>query len=76
MSRAPMPIFQTFGVLTAVMIFFSAAVALLVLPSLLLLVTPSRKGREREQLEEAATEGSWGYHPHDRETAVRTHHAP
>ena len=66
-----MPIFQTFGVLTAVMIFLSLAVALLVLPSLLLLVTPSRKGREREQLEEATTGGTWGYQPHARETAVR-----
>jgi hypothetical protein len=56
------------------MIFFSAIVALFVLPSLLLLVTPSRKGAERESLEEAATGGTWGYHPHERETAERTRH--
>ena len=74
MSLAPMPIFTTFGILTAVMIFFSAVVALFVLPSLLLLVTPSRKGAERERLEEAATHGAWGYHPHERETAERTRH--
>ena len=74
MSLAPMPIFTTFGLLTAVMIFFSAIVALFVLPSLLLLVTPSRKGRDREQLEEAATGGTWGYRPHERATAERTRH--
>jgi predicted RND superfamily exporter protein len=76
MSFAPMPIFKTFGILTAVMIFFSAVVALFVLPSLLLVVTPSRKGREREQLEEAATGGHWGYQPHERATADRTGHQP
>ncbi len=74
MSLAPMPIFTTFGILTAVMIFFSAIVALFVLPSLLLLVTPSRQGPERERLEEAATGGTWGYQPHERETAERTRH--
>ncbi len=74
MSLAPMPIFTTFGILTAVMILFSAIVALFVLPSLLLLVTPSRKGAERERLEEAATGGTWGYRPHERETAERTRH--
>ena len=74
MSLSPMPIFTTFGILTAVMIFFSAIVALFVLPSLLLLVTPSRQGAEREALEEAATGGTWGYQPHKRETAERTRH--
>ena len=39
MALAPMPIFVTFGVLTAVMISFSLLVALLVLPSVLLVVT-------------------------------------
>ena len=39
MAFAPMPMFATYGLLTAVMIFFSAAAALLVLPSLLMLVT-------------------------------------
>jgi hypothetical protein len=39
MAMAPTPIFATFGVLTAVMIVLSLAVALLVLPSLLVLVS-------------------------------------
>lgn len=42
MALAPTPIFATFGVLTAVMIVLSLMVALLVLPSLLVLVTPRR----------------------------------
>ncbi|MEN8042177.1 MAG: efflux RND transporter permease subunit, partial [Actinomycetota bacterium] len=42
MALAPTPIFSTFGVLTAVMIALSLVVALLVLPSLLVLVTPSK----------------------------------
>jgi multidrug efflux pump subunit AcrB len=45
MALAPMPVLADFGLLTAVMILFSLVVALFVLPSLLLLVTPSRKGR-------------------------------
>jgi len=40
MALAPTPIFATFGVLTAVMIVLSLMVALLFLPSLLVLVTP------------------------------------
>jgi predicted RND superfamily exporter protein len=39
MAFAPMPIFATFGLLTAVMIVMSLGVALLVLPSLLVAVT-------------------------------------
>ena len=39
MAMAPTPIFATFGVLTAVMIVLSLAVALLVLPSFLVLVS-------------------------------------
>ncbi len=73
MAVAPMPIFSTFGVLTAVMIIFALLVSLLVLPSLLLLVTPSRKGEERELLEEAITRGEFVYEPHARETALRGH---
>ena len=69
MAAAPMPMFATFGVLTAVMIFFAVLVSLLVLPSLLLLVTPSRKGEEREELEEAITGGEFEYKQHARETA-------
>jgi uncharacterized membrane protein YdfJ with MMPL/SSD domain len=71
MAMAPMPIFSTFGVLTAVMIFFSLLVALLVLPSLLLLVTRSRSGDERERLVLDLTGGEYEYEPHARETALR-----
>jgi predicted RND superfamily exporter protein len=73
MALAPMPMFVTFGVLTAVMIFFSLLVSLLVLPSLLMIVTPSRKGEERQQLIDEVTHGGeFDYEPHSRETAVRT----
>ena len=41
MALAPMPFFASYGLLTAVMIFFAVAASLLVLPSLLLLVTPA-----------------------------------
>jgi predicted RND superfamily exporter protein len=43
MAFAPMPMFATYGLLTAVMIIFSAAAALLVLPSLLMLVSRDRE---------------------------------
>ncbi len=46
MALAPTPIFATFGALTAVMIVLSLMVALLVLPSLLVLATPSRTEAE------------------------------
>lgn len=39
MSFAPMPLFSAYGVITAIMIFLAAVAALLVLPSLLLLVS-------------------------------------
>lgn len=73
MAAAPMPMFATFGVLTAVMIFLALAVSLLVLPSLLLLVTPSRKGDERAEMEEAITGGEFEYRPHDPDTADLRH---
>jgi predicted RND superfamily exporter protein len=73
MASAPMPMFATFGVLTAVMIIFALLVSLLVLPSLLLLVTPSRKGEERAELEEAITHGEFEYEPHAHETAELRH---
>jgi predicted RND superfamily exporter protein len=71
MAAAPMPMFATFGVLTAVMIFLALGVSLLVLPSLLILpfVTPSRRGEERADLEEALTGGEVSYDPHSRETS-------
>ncbi len=73
MAAAPMPMFQTFGVLTAVMIGLSLLVSLLVLPSLLLLITPSRKGEEREKLIAEVTHGGeFEYEPHARDTALRT----
>jgi predicted RND superfamily exporter protein len=42
MGLAPMPMFASFGILTALMIFLALAASLVVLPSLLLLVTPDR----------------------------------
>ena len=39
---APMPMFSSFGFLTAIMIFLARAASLVVLPSLLLLVTPEK----------------------------------
>ena len=72
MAAAPMPMFVTFGVLTAVMIGCSLVVTLLVLPSLMLLVTPSRKGDEREDMiEEVTRGGEFDYEPHERATAMR-----
>jgi predicted RND superfamily exporter protein len=71
MATAPMPMFATFGVLTAVMIFFALLVSLLVLPSLLILpfITPSRRGDERARMEAEVTGGRAPYDPHARETA-------
>ncbi len=43
MALAPTPIFATFGLLTAVMVAMSLVVALVVLPSLLVVVTPRRE---------------------------------
>jgi predicted RND superfamily exporter protein len=76
MALTPMPVFAGFGVLMTVTILFSLAVTLLVLPSLLLLVTPSRKGDTRRFLEESITGGQAEYDPHARETATRefAHH--
>ncbi|MBI4282425.1 MAG: MMPL family transporter [Chloroflexi bacterium] len=42
MGFAPMPMFSAYGFITATMILMATAAALLVLPSLLLLVTPER----------------------------------
>ena len=47
MAFAPMPLFASYGMLTAVMIFLAAAASLLVLPSLLLLVTPAGMLKEK-----------------------------
>jgi hypothetical protein len=72
MATAPTPLFASFGELMAVMILFAVVVALLVLPSLLIVVTPRRKGEEREELEAAVTKGGFEYDPHARSTATRT----
>jgi predicted RND superfamily exporter protein len=44
MGFAPMPMFSTYGVLTALMIFLALLAALVVLPSLLMLVSPEPRG--------------------------------
>ena len=41
MAFAPMPLFASYGILTALMIFLAATASLVVLPSLLLLVAPA-----------------------------------
>ena len=46
MGFAPMPLFSAYGILTAVMIFLALSTSLVVLPSLLLLVTPKKAIRE------------------------------
>jgi predicted exporter len=77
MSQAPMPVFSGFGLLTAVMILFSLIVALFVLPSMLLLVTPSRQGEERRALLDALRaehDDMTAYDPHSRATASGTGH--
>ncbi len=71
LSLAPTPIFATFGILTAVMIAIAFVVSIVVLPSLLLFVTPSRKGEEREELIRQVTPSGEDYEPHKRETALR-----
>ncbi|MGI9623968.1 MAG: efflux RND transporter permease subunit [Acidimicrobiales bacterium] len=70
MAFAPMPIFVTFGTLTAVMIVFSLLVSLMVLPSLLLIVTRRRTGAERQHLLDLTGIAPGEYDPHSRETAV------
>jgi predicted RND superfamily exporter protein len=49
MALAPTPIFATFGLLTAVMVAMSLVVALVVLPSFLVLVTPRREAMSETQ---------------------------
>lgn len=71
MALAPMPIFAVFGTLTAVMIVFSLLVSLMVLPSLLLVVTRSRRGEERETLLDLIGLDD-DYDPHSRSTATRS----
>jgi predicted RND superfamily exporter protein len=70
MAFAPMPIFVTFGVLTAVMIVLSLLVSLMVLPSVLLVVTRSRTGAERQHLLDLTGIAPGEYDPHSRATAL------
>jgi predicted RND superfamily exporter protein len=49
MGFAPMPMFSAFGQLTALMIFLALVASLVVLPSLLLLVTPKKQVVEGKQ---------------------------
>jgi hypothetical protein len=63
--------FATFGTLTAVMVAMALLVSLLVLPSLLLVVTPSLKGEERERLLELHPSPIEEYDPHSSATARR-----
>jgi uncharacterized membrane protein YedE/YeeE len=44
MAFAPNPIFATFGTLTSVMIGLALIAALVVLPSMLVMATPRRRG--------------------------------
>ena len=46
LGLAPMPMFSSFGFLTAIMIFLALAASLLVLPSLLLIVTPEKAAQK------------------------------
>ena len=73
MAFAPMPIFVTFGTLTAVMIVFSLLVSLMVLPSVLLVVTRSRTGAERQHLLDLTGIAPGEYDPHSRQTALDGH---
>ena len=50
---APMPMFSSYGILTAVMIFLALLASLVVLPSLLLLVTPKKHVEETPGTSEA-----------------------
>jgi predicted RND superfamily exporter protein len=69
LSLAPTPMFATFGTLTAVMVAMALLVSLLVLPSLLLVVTPSKKGGERARLLELHPSPTDEYDPHSSATA-------
>ena len=53
MGFAPMPRFSSYGILTALMIFLALSASLVVLPSLLLLVTPKKATEETPDTSEA-----------------------
>ena len=48
MGFAPMPMFSSYGILTAIMIFLALAASLVVLPSLLLLVTHEKEAKDSQ----------------------------
>lgn len=54
MGLSPMPMFASYGILTALMIFLALVASLVVLPSLLLLVTPERAKVTVSSVEAAA----------------------
>jgi predicted RND superfamily exporter protein len=47
---APMPMFSSYGILTAIMIFLALSASLVVLPSLLLLVTPEKAMEDKSRI--------------------------
>ena len=53
MGFAPMPMFSSYGILTALMIFLALSASLVVLPSLLLLVTPEKAMENTSRLPKA-----------------------
>jgi predicted RND superfamily exporter protein len=55
MGFAPMPLFSSYGTLTAIMIALAFAAALLVLPSLLILVTPAKIRAQAPEARAAAS---------------------
>ena len=44
MGFVPMPLFTSYGILTAIMIFLAVSASLVVLPSLLFVATPETTG--------------------------------
>ena len=48
MGFAPMPLFASYGFLTAVMIFLALSASMVVLPTLLMIVTPEKAAASDE----------------------------
>ena len=48
MGFAPMPMFSSYGMLTALMVLLALSASLVVLPSLLLLVTPKKIAKKTD----------------------------
>ena len=47
MSQAPMPLFSSYGLITAIMIIMAFSASVLVLPSLLMIVTPEKISKKK-----------------------------